>query len=127
MTERNDAPRSDVKRHDLRIAGCARVALVPYLMLLAWAFLWPVAPVQGPGRSDLLAHWLLFVGLGVLLALASSRWRVVLIVGSVVAIVAELWQLGIPGRRFDEWDMAANVVGVMAVAGVWRVWGERVG
>lgn len=99
-----------------RSARNARILLVPYLLFMAWAFLWPVSPAVGPGRSDLVGHLVAFAGLAVLLSLAVRRWWVVLLVGIGLGVLLETAQLLIPGRTFDRLDMAANLVGVMVGA-----------
>lgn len=90
----------------------------------------PALPV---GMSDKLAHALLYSGLGLLVARASTggapaRFSFSLL-SAVIAFAAayglsdEVHQLFVPSRQFDMNDLAADVLGSALGAGAWWLWG----
>jgi VanZ family protein len=98
---------------------CAALWGVAWLTTAA-ALLLPVG-VAGPGRSDLVAHFLLF-GILAFGALGFSRragqlgWLA--LTTSILGIALEFAQNLVPYREFDLLDAVANGVGALAGLGV---------
>ena len=118
-----------------RYAFAARVMLVPYLAVLAWVVF---APAREAGRVtglvpaiaqllgvvgvpfdpaylvlEFLANIALFVPLGALLALASTRlpgWAII-VAGFASSVTIELVQLALPSRFSTVSDVVANTLG----------------
>lgn len=114
---------------------CSLTLIVTATMLpntaLAWLrseYRWLGQPLNWiENRSQIIGwiHLLLFALLGAVARLVLSRWRIALLLASLVALAAlsELVQFWIPGRTPRISDFTADVVG--AVVGVAVVWGGQ--
>ncbi len=98
--------------------------LVVYWIILFISTSLPLESVPSVGLSDKFMHTVAYSGLGVLLYLTLSFQRkyqklyeypirFTLIIGTSYAIVDELHQLLVPGRKCDIVDMVADGIGLL--------------
>jgi VanZ family protein len=101
-----------------------------WLPVVAWAaliFALSSVPDLGTGLGgwDLalrkLAHATEYAVLGVLLARATSRPQLALVIGILYAVTDELHQLAVPGRHGAPLDVAIDAVGVLIGVTLWRL------
>jgi VanZ family protein len=106
--------------------------VVAYCLLIFALSSTSALPSLPSSVSDKDAHVLLYVGLGVLVARAVSSGRGTLTWGGFAATVVfaalyglsdETHQLFVPGRQFDLWDAAADIVGGALGGGAFWLWG----
>ena len=81
--------------------------LLAYLVLLLLLNLSPMVPASPVENGDKVAHFAMFLLLGLL---GSARWPYLL----PVPFLTESLQLLVPGRTFSFLDMAANLIGFSA-------------
>jgi VanZ family protein len=111
---------------DARVGRASgRTTLVAFLwLLIVVAVLWMPPPevpkLQIPGL-DLLVHFVLFMGLGVLWSRGGVGPVTVIIGAGVLAIVTELTQGFLPWPRTPSGlDAAADVAGALVGVAIWR-------
>lgn len=115
------------RRDRLRRSGAlALVAAVTSILVLT---LWPIAPRYGAaagrlslrfGLADSVRNVLLFLPLGMALAFRGASAAGIALRAAVLSATIELAQTQIPGRYGNAADLASNVVGALAGAGVLR-------
>jgi len=98
----------------LRTKGRNDALLLVYLVFLLLLNLSPRVPTAPVENSDKLAHFAMFLLLGLL---GSARWPYLL----PVPFLTEPLQLFVPGRTFSFADMGANLIGFILglIAGWW--------
>ena len=101
-----------------------------WLPVVAWAaliFALSSVPDLGTGLGgwDLalrkLAHAAEYAVLGALLARATGRAPLALVIGVLYAVTDELHQLAVPGRHGAPLDVAIDAVGVLIGVTLWRL------
>jgi VanZ family protein len=105
-----------------------------WVPVVAWAaliFALSSVPDLGTGLGgwDLvlrkLAHVVEFVILGALLARATDRPRLALVLGTLYAVSDEVHQTFVPGRVGSPVDVAIDAVGVAAGVAAWQLLARR--
>lgn len=91
----------------------ARALALGVVALAAWLSLTPRPPsIEGlPPDSDLVAHFLMHMGVAGALLLAWPPGRTVALAIVALAVALEVGQLAVTGRMFAFADMAANLAG----------------
>jgi VanZ family protein len=101
-----------------------------WLPVVAWAaliFALSSVPDLGTGLGtwDLalrkIAHAAEYAVLGALLARATGRPRLAVVIGVLYAVTDELHQLTVPGRHGAPLDVAIDAIGVLIGVTLWRL------
>lgn len=109
---------TDLPRIFFLLTGAAWGAVLAWLSLTPSP---PEAPLTG-FRPDLVFHVVAHALFAFLIGRGTHR-RVAVPLALGAAIGLEVAQLGIPGRTFDGWDLAANLIGAGAgLAAALRFW-----
>jgi VanZ like family len=116
------------------IARVSGSVLRLWLPVVAWAALiFALSSIPdlgtGPGGWDLalrkIAHAAEYAVLGALLARATGRPRLALVLAVLYAVSDELHQLAVPGRKGAPLDVAIDAVGALIGVTLWRLTPRR--